>query len=189
MKLVYSPPSPFVRKVTTLIHHADLNDRIELINVKTTALSVAEEARAANPLGKIPVMILGDGKAIFDSRVITRYLDEFAGSNLYPQEKIYGQCKKRGICCQNVAVGVSKHINNSRILMHLINAWYRITYNFNLKGWYPDDQMLIYSCNYLKNGKCSIYWRRPLICRQYPRSKRIGHTTMPGYSLKPQKKL
>ena len=89
MKLVYSPPSPFVRKVTTLIHHAALDDRIELINVKTTALSVAEEARAANPLGKIPVMILGDGKAIFDSRVITRYLDEFAGSNLYPQEKIY----------------------------------------------------------------------------------------------------
>ena len=89
MKLVYSPPSPFVRKVTTLIYHANLNDRIELINVKTTALSVAEEARAANPLGKIPVMILEDGKAIFDSRVITRYLDNFAGSNLYPQDKIY----------------------------------------------------------------------------------------------------
>ena len=89
MKLVYSPPSPFVRKVTTLIHHVGLNDHIELINVKTTALSVAEEARAANPLGKIPVMILGNGKAIFDSRVITRYLDEFGGSNLYPEEKIY----------------------------------------------------------------------------------------------------
>ena len=89
MKLVYSPPSPFVRKVTTLIYHANLNDRIELINVKTTAISVAEEARAANPLGKIPVMILEDGKAIFDSRVITRYLDDFAGSNLYSQDKIY----------------------------------------------------------------------------------------------------
>ena len=89
MKLVYSPPSPFVRKVTTLIHHADLSDRIELVNVKTTALSVAEEARAANPLGKIPVMILEDGKAIFDSRVITQYLDELAGSQLYPREKIY----------------------------------------------------------------------------------------------------
>ena len=89
MKLVYSPPSPFVRKVTTLIYHANLNDRIELIDVKTTALSVAEEARAANPLGKIPIMILEDGNAIFDSRVITRYLDDFAGSNLYPQDKIY----------------------------------------------------------------------------------------------------
>ena len=89
MKLVYSPPSPFVRKVTTLIHHADLHDRIELINVKTTALSVADEARAANPLGKIPVMILDNGKSIFDSRVITRYIDELAGSNLYSEENIY----------------------------------------------------------------------------------------------------
>ena len=89
MKLVYSPPSPFVRKVTTLIHHAGLDDRIELVNVKTTALSVAEEARAANPLGKIPVMILDDGKALFDSRVITRFLDDLAGSNLYPQESMY----------------------------------------------------------------------------------------------------
>ncbi len=89
MKLVYSPPSPFVRKVTTLIYHAALDDRIELVNVKTTALSVAEEARAANPLGKIPVLILDDGKALFDSRVITRFLDELAGSNLYPQESIY----------------------------------------------------------------------------------------------------
>ena len=89
MKLVYSPPSPFVRKVTTLIYHANLNDRIELIDVKTTALSVAEEARAANPLGKIPIMILEDGNAIFDSRVITRYLNDFAGSNLYPQDNIY----------------------------------------------------------------------------------------------------
>ena len=89
MKLVYSPPSPFVRKVTTLIHHAGLDDRIELVNVKTTALSVAKEARAVNPLGKIPVMILDDGKVLFDSRVITRFLDELAGSNLYPQESIY----------------------------------------------------------------------------------------------------
>ena len=89
MKLVYSPPSPFVRKVTTLIHHAGLDDRIELVNVKTTALSVAEEARAANPLGKIPVMILDDGKALFDSRVITRFLDDLAGSNLYHHESMY----------------------------------------------------------------------------------------------------
>ena len=89
MKLVYSPPSPFVRKVTTLIYHAGLDDRIELVNVKTSALSVAEEARAANPLGKIPVMILDDGKALFDSRIITRFVDELAGSNLYPQESLY----------------------------------------------------------------------------------------------------
>ena len=56
MKLVYSPPSPFVRKVTTLIHHAGLDDRIELVNVKTTALSVAEALMTAS-LSWLPVVL------------------------------------------------------------------------------------------------------------------------------------
>jgi hypothetical protein len=91
-----------------------------------------------------------------------------------------GTCKQRGICCKNIAVGVSNTINNNRFLMHIANWWYTFVYNFNLKGWYKNDKILIYSCNYLKNGKCSIYWRRPLICRQYPHHQRIGNTTMPG---------
>ena len=108
----------------------------------------------------------------------------------HPKSELSGQCKQRGVCCQNIAVGVSHRINNSNSLMRIVNWWYTFVYNFKLKGWYKNDQMLIYSCNYLKNGKCSIYWRRPLICRQYPRSKRIGQTTMPGcgYSIvKPDK--
>ena len=106
----------------------------------------------------------------------------------HPKQPIYGQCKQRGICCQNIAVGVSKRINNTPIFLKIINWWYTFVYNFTLKGWYKKDQIMIYSCNYLKNGKCSIYWRRPLICREYPRSKRIGQTTMPGcgYSLQPK---
>lgn len=104
----------------------------------------------------------------------------------HPKEPIVGQCKQRGVCCQNIAVGVSNRINNTPLLLKIINWWYTFVYNFTLKGWYKNDAMLIYSCNYLKDGKCSIYWRRPLICREYPRSKRIGQTTMPGcgYSLK-----
>ena len=109
----------------------------------------------------------------------------------HPKEPIVGQCKQRGICCQNIAVGVSNRINNNPLFLKIINWWYTFVYNFTLKGWYKNDAMLIYSCNYLKNGKCSIYWRRPLICREYPRSKRIGQTTMPGcgYSLQPKDKL
>ena len=123
-----------------------------------------------------------------------RILDDlftWATTFWHPKEPIYGNCKKRGICCQNVAVGVSKQINRSRFLMHIINIWYKITYNFKLKGWYPNDQILIYQCNYLKNGKCSIYWRRPLICRAYPRTKRVGQTTMPGcgFSVQPKEQL
>ena len=98
----------------------------------------------------------------------------------HPKEPLTGYCKKRGVCCQNIAVGVSKTINESSILLRIINQWYTFVYNFTLKGWYKNDQIMIYSCNYLKNGKCSIYWRRPLICREYPYKKRIGQTTLPG---------
>lgn len=109
----------------------------------------------------------------------------------HPKDQIIGQCKKRGVCCQNLAIGVSKTINNHSFLLSITNWWYQFVYNFKLKGWYKKDQILLYSCNYLKDGKCSIHWRRPLICREYPQSKRIGQTTMPGcgYSIIPPNKI
>ncbi|MEK9726951.1 MAG: hypothetical protein VW397_02460 [Candidatus Margulisiibacteriota bacterium] len=104
----------------------------------------------------------------------------------HPKDTIIGQCKKRGICCQNLAIGVSKTINKNKPLLAIANWWYEFVYNFKLKGLYKTDQILLYSCNYLVKGKCSIYWRRPLICREYPRKKRIGQTTIPGcgYTIK-----
>jgi glutathione S-transferase len=46
-------------------------------------------AKSANPLGKIPVLLRDDGPALYDSRVITRYLDALAGANLYPEARIW----------------------------------------------------------------------------------------------------
>ena len=40
---------------------------------------------AHNPLGKIPVLVLGDGTAIYDSRVITRFLDDHFDLGIYPK--------------------------------------------------------------------------------------------------------
>jgi glutathione S-transferase len=40
-------------------------------------------------MGKIPALIRADGPAIYDSRVITRFLDDLAGANLYPQSSIW----------------------------------------------------------------------------------------------------
>ncbi|MGA0241587.1 MAG: hypothetical protein ACO3K7_01150 [Candidatus Marinamargulisbacteria bacterium] len=104
----------------------------------------------------------------------------WATTGWHPAPKIHGQCKKRGICCQNIAVGVSRSLNRRPFLLRWVNIWYQFVYNFKLKGWYKTDAILIYSCNYLKNNHCQIYWRRPLICRQYPHKKRIGQTLLPG---------
>ena len=40
--------------------------------------------KAANPLGKLPCLVRDDGPAIYDSRVITAYLDDRLGAGFYP---------------------------------------------------------------------------------------------------------
>lgn len=89
MQLVYAPASPFVRKVRVLLHETGQQDDVELLPVKTAPTAVADEARAANPSGKIPSLIRPEGPAIYDSRVITRYLDARAGAGLYPDSRIW----------------------------------------------------------------------------------------------------
>ncbi|MDP5360372.1 MAG: glutathione S-transferase N-terminal domain-containing protein, partial [Paracoccaceae bacterium] len=78
MQLLISPASPFVRKVRVLLREADLLGAVEEVTVSTSPLNSAPEVVAANPLGKIPALIRADGPAIYDSRVITRFLDDHA---------------------------------------------------------------------------------------------------------------
>lgn len=89
MKLISSPASPFVRKVTALLHETGTTADVELMRVKTSPVATAAEAAAANPLGKIPALLRDDAPAIYDSRVITRFLDNRAGGKLYPQSRIW----------------------------------------------------------------------------------------------------
>jgi len=89
MKLIMSPPSPFARKARVLLRETGLIDQVEELEVSSTPLNSAPEILAANPLGKIPALIREDGPAIYDSRVITRYLDDMADSGLYPTTSLY----------------------------------------------------------------------------------------------------
>jgi glutathione S-transferase len=89
MKLIMSPPSPFARKARVLLRETGSIDRVEEVQVSSTPLNSAQEILVANPLGKIPALIREDGPAIYDSRVITRYLDDMADSGLYPTTSLY----------------------------------------------------------------------------------------------------
>lgn len=74
MRLLSSPPSPFGRKVKMTAAIKGVMDRItvEAVNPSVPGDPVLT---AANPLGKIPALILADGSALYDSRVICEYLD------------------------------------------------------------------------------------------------------------------
>ena len=75
-----SPMSPFARKVRMAVQHLKLADKIEF--VRADPMNPDDVLRQDNPLGKIPVLISEDGKAIFDSRVILEYLDHAAGGGI-----------------------------------------------------------------------------------------------------------
>ncbi len=89
MKLLISAASPFARKCRVLLREADLMDAVREVDIATSPLSSAPEALAANPTGKIPALIRSDGPALYDSRVITRFLNDHAGANLYPAARLW----------------------------------------------------------------------------------------------------
>ena len=87
MKLLYSPASPFVRKVLVFIKELGLEDKVELIKVSSTVVNQSVELAASNPVATIPTLVMDNGKSLYDSRVITAYLDTLAASpSFYPAE-------------------------------------------------------------------------------------------------------
>ena len=84
MRLYRSPASPFVRKVMVVLHETGLLGGVEIVAAQGTAVAPGSLPLAQNPLGKIPVLERSDGPALYDSRVICRFLDERAEARLYP---------------------------------------------------------------------------------------------------------
>ena len=87
MKLLYVRASPFVRKVMVLLAEAGRTGDVELVAGFGSPTAPHPAVVAANPVGKIPCLILDDGTTLYDSRVITRYLDERHGLGLYPRDE------------------------------------------------------------------------------------------------------
>lgn len=71
MKIIGSLTSPYVRKVRVVFSEKKLEAALELENVWAADTKIS----ASNPLGKVPCLVLEDGEAIYDSRVIAEYAD------------------------------------------------------------------------------------------------------------------
>ncbi|WP_036170640.1 glutathione S-transferase N-terminal domain-containing protein [Massilia sp. 9096] len=71
MKLIGSYTSPYVRKVRVVCAEKKLDYDFALENVWAADTRIGE----SNPLGKVPCLVMEDGSAMYDSRVIAEYLD------------------------------------------------------------------------------------------------------------------
>jgi glutathione S-transferase len=71
IRLLGSLTSPYVRKVRIVMAEKRIDYQLELEDVWAPDTRILE----SNPLGKVPCLIMEDGGAVFDSRVIVEYLD------------------------------------------------------------------------------------------------------------------
>ena len=83
MKLHYAKPSPYSSKVRMAARHLGL----AVEDVPTQTGPEADELNAANPLGKIPCLVLDDGTAVFDSRAIMQEMNRMERNRLFPSGK------------------------------------------------------------------------------------------------------
>lgn len=80
MRLLGSLTSPYVRKVRIFAIEKGLELPLEVVDPHAPDSLVSSH----NPLGKVPVLIREGAPALFDSPVITRYLDTLAEPRWYP---------------------------------------------------------------------------------------------------------
>ncbi|MBX9926466.1 MAG: glutathione S-transferase [Hyphomicrobiaceae bacterium] len=110
MRLLSAPASPFGRKVKIVAHLKGLAGRIAIEATDTRDPSNLT-LREANPLGKIPVLILDDGTTIYDSHVICEYLDGLAPTTtLFPPS---GRARAMALTRAALADGIME----ARVLM------------------------------------------------------------------------
>lgn len=91
MKLVGSQTSPYVRKVRVMLAEKKLACEFSEDNVWSDATTVT----AINPLTKVPVLLLDDGTALYDSSVISDYLDPIAAPSFIPASGLARALVKR----------------------------------------------------------------------------------------------
>ena len=71
LKLIGAVASPYVRKVRVVLMEKKLDHQFVPEDVWSATTRITD----ANPLGKVPCLVLEGGEAVFDSRVIVEYLD------------------------------------------------------------------------------------------------------------------
>ncbi|ESH85976.1 MULTISPECIES: glutathione S-transferase family protein [Cupriavidus] len=82
MKLYASQTSPYARKVRVVMAEKKIDYQMVEVDVWSPDTAIGQ----FNPLGKVPCLVMEDGGAVFDSRVIVEYVDTLTPvSRMIPQ--------------------------------------------------------------------------------------------------------
>ena len=93
MRLFCTLTSPYARKVRVVLAEKKIDFELVVDNPRSSEL-----ISQYNPLARVPVLVLDDDSAVYDSPVIVEYLDNVApNSKLMPQpnrERIEVKCRE-----------------------------------------------------------------------------------------------
>lgn len=119
-----SPASPFGRKISMALRVLGMMDQVQVVTANTGDAN--DSLRQQNPLGKIPTLLLDDGEAVFDSRVIIDCLDTMDGRHILIPE---GAARIKVLRQQALADGVmdaailQMYEKRFRPETHHVQAW------------------------------------------------------------------
>jgi glutathione S-transferase len=126
MKLIGSLASPYVRKVRIVMAEKKLDCDFVLEDVWAANSTIAQ----SNPLSKVPCLILDDGEAVFDSRVIVEYLDTLSpvGKLIPPTGRERAEVKTwealaDGVCDAAILIRQEKHMPAMRTPQQQSPVW------------------------------------------------------------------
>ncbi|MDB4051154.1 glutathione S-transferase family protein [Planktomarina sp.] len=89
MELLTSAASPFARKVRVLLRETGQIKTVKEVHVTTSPYKSDPKVLAANPTGRIPALTRPEATTLYDSRVITRFLDSHIKAGLYPEKSLW----------------------------------------------------------------------------------------------------
>lgn len=95
--------------------------------------------------------------------------------------EITGECTKCGKCCENIYAAYMYSEKDFELMKKIFPSYRR----FYIKG-KDEHGNLIFACQYLKNNLCSVYDKRPRLCRSYPQKRLARYAKMPdgcGYTV------
>ncbi len=84
-----------------------------------------------------------------------------------PRFVLQGECHECGDCCRSI-LGVPPRFIRKTRLMGLYLYYHRVAHRFTPRE-IGEEGEIIFECGHLQSdGRCGIYWFRPLLCRNYP---------------------
>ena len=121
MKLVGSKTSPYVRKIRVILAEKNLPHEF----LEESAWTADTKVPTFNPLNKVPALVMDDGESIYDSIVISEYLDAISGGGLIPAEPAQRARARRGEALGNglADAGITARLEGQRDKAKQDEAW------------------------------------------------------------------